>query len=80
MTTATERGPTGRKLTEREREVLRLVALGWRNRDIARELTISLRTVEHTVERIRVKLGAPNRTAAATLALQQGVLEPPRPN
>jgi DNA-binding CsgD family transcriptional regulator len=54
-----------RSLTEREREVLALVAAGRTNRDIARALFIQPRTVEKHIENICRKLGASNRAAAA---------------
>ncbi|WP_240506635.1 response regulator transcription factor [Thermoactinospora rubra] len=55
-------------LTKREAAVLRLVAQGLTNGQIARRLEISPRTVEKHVENARGKLGAANRTEAALLA------------
>jgi DNA-binding CsgD family transcriptional regulator/tetratricopeptide (TPR) repeat protein len=55
-------------LSQREVEVLRLMALGKSNRDISDELVISLRTVEHHVTSILNKTGAANRTEAAAYA------------
>lgn len=55
-------------LTKRESAVLRLVARGLTNGQIARRLEISPRTVEKHVENARGKLGAANRTEAALLA------------
>ena len=52
-------------LTEREVEVLRLVALGLSNDDIARRLVISTRTVHAHVRAVLAKLGVSTRTAAA---------------
>jgi DNA-binding CsgD family transcriptional regulator len=52
-------------LTDREREVLALVADGRTNRDIADALYIEARTVEKHVEHIRMKLGARSRAEAA---------------
>jgi DNA-binding NarL/FixJ family response regulator len=49
-------------------EVLRLIALGKSNRDIAEELVLSLRTVAHHVTSILNKTGAANRTEAAIYA------------
>ena len=60
-------------LTAREIEVLRLVAAGHTNREIAAELVLSERTVAHHLDRILGKLGASTRTAAATIALRQGL-------
>jgi DNA-binding CsgD family transcriptional regulator len=51
-------------LTDREAEVLELVAAGSTDKEIAHELGISLRTVQKHLERVYRKLGVPNRTAA----------------
>lgn len=56
-------------LTRREREVLALIALGMTDRQIADELIISRITVSNHVAHILNKLGVPNRTAAATVAI-----------
>jgi DNA-binding NarL/FixJ family response regulator len=53
-------------LTRREREVLRLLAEGRSNDEIAAELVLSVRTVEHHVASIYAKIGASGRTARAT--------------
>jgi LuxR family maltose regulon positive regulatory protein len=55
-------------LTDRELEVLQLVALGMSNRDIAAELVVATGTVKAHVSRIMGKLGAHNRTEAVALA------------
>lgn len=52
-------------LTEREREVLRLVAIGMSNDDIAHRLVVSPRTVHAHVRAVFAKLGVSTRTAAA---------------
>ncbi len=61
-------------LTERELEVLRLLAAGRRNRDIARELVVTLETVKKHVSHIFDKLGAANRTEAVTRARELGLV------
>ncbi|TNY37144.1 helix-turn-helix transcriptional regulator [Thermomonospora catenispora] len=58
-------------LTAREREVLRLVAKGLGNREIAAELFISPKTASVHVSNILAKLGVATRTQAAALALRQ---------
>ncbi len=62
-------------LTERELEVLRLLARGRQNKEIAGELTISERTVKFHVSAILAKLGVGNRTEAVSRAAQLGLVE-----
>lgn len=57
-------------LTQREREVVELIAQGQTNKEIARELEISPATVKVHVERLIGKLGVADRTQAAVLAVQ----------
>jgi len=57
--------PRAGGLSPREAEVLRLVARGLANADIARELVLSVRTVERHVANVYVKIGASGRTARA---------------
>jgi len=66
--------PEGEALTERELEVLRLLALGRVNKDIAMALFISERTVKFHVSAILAKLGASNRTEAVAMAAHQGLV------
>jgi len=61
-------------LTERELEVLRLLAQGMPNKEIATRLIISERTVKFHVSSIMGKLGATNRTEAVSLAAQRGLI------
>lgn len=72
-----ETGPFG--LTPRELDVLTLMAAGHPNQHVADCLDIKLRTVTTHVERILVKLGRLSRTAAATLAVDFGLLRLPTP-
>ena len=60
----------GFDLTPREKEVLALLVDGKRNKDIARELTLSMGTVRVYVSNILSKLEVTNRTEAVSLALQ----------
>jgi len=64
----------GSGLSEREREVLRLVAEGLPTKQIALSLSISERTVKFHVNSIFHKLGADNRAQAVALAAQRGLL------
>jgi DNA-binding NarL/FixJ family response regulator len=59
-------------LTEREIEVLRLVARGFTNKAVGQELSISDRTVQGHLANIYGKLGVGSRTEAVTEALKQG--------
>jgi DNA-binding NarL/FixJ family response regulator len=63
-------------LTSRELVVLRLVAQGWTNREIAAELHLSAGTVKVHVERILAKLGVSHRTQAAVRAVEMGITSP----
>jgi DNA-binding CsgD family transcriptional regulator len=65
-------GPAG-SLTGRERDVLRLVALGKSNREIAAELFIAPKTASVHVSNILGKLGAASRTEAAAIAHREGL-------
>jgi HD-GYP domain-containing protein (c-di-GMP phosphodiesterase class II) len=65
-------GPAG--LTLREVEVLRLVARGLSNKEIARALFISTKTVANHVEHIYAKIEASTRAAASLFAMQHGLL------
>ena len=60
-------------LTEREAEVLRLVAQGQSNPQIAKALVVSRKTVEHHLEHIYNKIGVTCRTSAVVYAVQQGI-------
>ena len=61
-------------LSDREHEVLGLIAQGLSNRDIAERLAISARTVEHHVSHVLTKLDAPNRTSAVVADLLAAAL------
>ena len=61
-------------LTEREAEVLRLVAQGRTNSDIASVLVLSPKTVERHLSNIFLKLEVSSRTAAAAYAHEHGLL------
>ncbi len=65
-------GPAG--LTPREVEVLRLVARGQSNRQVAERLVITPKTVGNHVEHIYAKIGASSRAGASLFAMQHGLL------
>jgi DNA-binding NarL/FixJ family response regulator len=67
-------GPATEPLTPREREVLRLVVEGYANKQIARRLLITEKTVKTHVSSILQKLGVADRTAAAVMAIRQGLV------
>ena len=62
-------------LTEREVEVLRQVADGNKNRDIARKLFISEETVKVHIKHIMEKLGATDRTQAVAIGVRRGIIQ-----
>jgi DNA-binding NarL/FixJ family response regulator len=67
------------KLSERETEVLRLVAAGRANKEIARELGIGEKTVKTHVSSVLGKLGLMSRTQAALHAVRIGLIPAPAP-
>jgi DNA-binding NarL/FixJ family response regulator len=62
------------RLTPRESALLELVVSGMSNKAIAKEMSISENTVKYYMKSILQKLGARNRTEAATLALREGLV------
>ena len=66
----------GTNLTEREREVLRCVALGERSKEIAAHMGVSLRTVGAHLTSIYNKLGVDSRASAVAVGIARGLLPP----
>ena len=67
-----ERSELRHDLSERELEIIELVALGLTNQEIAARLTISKRTVDNHVSNIFTKTGAKNRVALLNWAMDHG--------
>jgi two-component system, NarL family, response regulator LiaR len=68
---ATQNAQPATELTEREREVLKLMVDGLNNAEIAERLVISLSTVKYHISNLFMKLGVDNRVAAVTMAIQK---------
>jgi two-component system, NarL family, response regulator DevR len=66
----------GEELTEREREVLALVARGYTNKQIAAELYVSEKTARNHVSHILEKLGLSRRSEAAAYAVEYKLIPP----
>ena len=66
--------PRAVRLTEREREVLSYLALGWETKYIAEELGVSWYTARNHIENLRRKLGASTRLEAVMTAMRLGIL------
>ncbi len=65
----------GAELTEREREILDLLAKGMSNADIAQQLTISVHTVRNHVANLSAKLGAHSKLEVLAIAVREGLVD-----
>jgi NarL family two-component system response regulator LiaR len=68
---ATQQAAETNDLTERERQVLKLMVEGLNNAEIAERLVVSLSTVKYHISNVLMKLGVDNRVAAVTMAIQK---------
>ena len=66
--------PSGFPLTAREAQVLRHIALGLSNKEIAKSLCISIETVKEHVQHVLRKINAADRTDAAVRAIKSGIM------
>lgn len=64
------------QLTPRELEVLRLLARGTSNRDIAEQMVLSVNTIRCHVQNLMMKLGAHSKLEAVSKAVRQGIIPP----
>ena len=71
-----QQGKPADSLTQREIQLLQLVAEGMSNKAVAQALSISENTVKYHMKNILQKLGAQNRTEAVTLAIRTGLFDP----
>ena len=71
---ATQQAAETETLTEREKEILKLMVEGLNNAEIAERIVVSLSTVKYHISNILMKLGVENRVAAVTMAIQRKMI------
>lgn len=79
LTDAVQRHTEPEQLTTRERQILTLVAAGWKDQQIAEELVIGVRTVRSHLDRVRDKTGARRRADMTRFAVEKGLTRLARP-
>lgn len=67
----------GADLTDREREILGLLARGWSNKQIAADLYLSLNTIRNHIQAVLKKLGSHSKLEAVSTAVREGIIEYP---
>ena len=67
------------ELTERQVEILHLMALGWSNKEIGHKLMVSENTIKYHLKKILQKMNAQNRTEAVAMAVNDGLFESVQP-
>src|SRR3954467_7764275 len=68
-------GPSDQPLSEREREILQLLAEGFHTEEVARRIGLSVETVKSDTKRVIAKLQADTRTHAVAIALRQAIID-----
>jgi DNA-binding NarL/FixJ family response regulator len=71
----TDGTPTEQPLSEREREILQLLAEGFHTEEVARRIGLSVETVKSDTKRVISKLQADTRTHAVAIALRQAIID-----
>jgi two-component system, NarL family, response regulator LiaR len=71
---ATQQAAETETLTEREKEILKLMVEGLNNAEIAERIVVSLSTVKYHISNILMKLGVDNRVAAVTMAIHKKMI------
>jgi DNA-binding NarL/FixJ family response regulator len=67
----------GADLTEREREILALLARGWSNKQIAADLYLSLNTIRNHIQSVLKKLDSHSKLEAVSTAVREGIIDYP---
>lgn len=65
-------------ISDRQLEILQLLADGWQNKEIAHRLKITLQTVKSQIQEAKLRLQAISRCNAVSIALRDGLIEFPR--